>query len=76
MKKLEEILAHSPGKNQEVKEQSLMKINDPIRVSYAHSLFGDEERNAVMEVLKTPQIVAGKYAAEFENKIAALFGKK
>lgn len=60
----------------EVKEQSLMKIDGPLRVSYAHSLFGDEERNAVMEVLQTPQIVAGKNAAEFEKKIAALFGKK
>lgn len=47
-----------------------------LRVSYALSLFGNEERKAVMEVLKTPQIVAGKKAAEFEKKIAIQFGKK
>ena len=62
-------------KNIEAKEKSLMSM-EPLRVSYAHSLFEDEERAAVLEVLKTPQIVAGKYAAEFENKIAALFEKK
>ena len=53
--------------------------NDPgkfLRVSYALSLFGDAERKAVMEVLKTPQIVAGKKATEFEQKISAKFGKK
>lgn len=53
-----------------------MNNNNPIRVSYAHALFGEEERNAVMEVLKSSQIVAGKNAAEFEQKIAQLFGKK
>ncbi len=47
-----------------------------MRISYAHAVFGKEERRAVADVLKTPQIVAGKCADEFENKIAALYDKK
>lgn len=51
-----------------------MKNN--LRVPYALAVFGKEEKKAVSEVLKTPQIVAGKKAAEFEGRIAKLFGKK
>ncbi|OGZ53418.1 MAG: NarL family transcriptional regulator [Candidatus Ryanbacteria bacterium RIFCSPLOWO2_01_FULL_48_26] len=51
-----------------------MKNN--LRVPYALAVFGEEEKKAVSEVLKTPQIVAGKKAAEFEGRIAKLFGKK
>jgi CDP-6-deoxy-D-xylo-4-hexulose-3-dehydrase len=52
-------------------------MNDKdLRVSYAHAVFGDEERAAVQKVLSTPQIVAGKHAVEFEMKIAGLFEKK
>lgn len=47
-----------------------------LRVPYALAVFGEEERRAVREVLKTPQIVAGKYAAKFEHRVAKLFGKK
>jgi len=47
-----------------------------LRVPYAFAVFGDEERKAVNEVLKTPQIVAGARAAEFEIEISRLFGKK
>ena len=47
-----------------------------LRVPYASAVFGDEERKAVNEVLKPPQIVAGARAAEFEAKISKLFGKK
>lgn len=47
-----------------------------LRVPYASAIFGKEERDAVREVLKTPQIVAGKRAALFEDKISTLFGKK
>ena len=36
-----------------------------LRVPYASAVFGDEERRAVSEVLKTPQIVAGAGAAGF-----------
>ncbi len=51
-------------------------MKDNLRVPYALAVFGNEERRAVGEVLKTPQIVAGKKAGEFEGKIAKLFGKK
>jgi len=47
-----------------------------LRVPYALAVFGDAERKAVMDVLKTPMIVPGKQAKEFEGKIARLFGKK
>jgi|SRR3989344_1605911 len=51
-----------------------MKKN--IRVPYALPVFGEKEVKAVIEVLKTPMIVAGRKASEFENKISSLFGKK
>ncbi|OGM99048.1 MAG: NarL family transcriptional regulator [Candidatus Yanofskybacteria bacterium RIFCSPLOWO2_01_FULL_41_34] len=47
-----------------------------MRIPYAMAVFGKEEIRAVNSVLKTPQIVAGKKAEEFEAKIAGLFGKK
>lgn len=47
-----------------------------LRVPYAFAVFGSEERQAVKEALKSAQIVAGKCAAEFEARIAKLFGKK
>ena len=79
-KDLKNLWPHTAGRNPEEeteKEQPLINAqSNQLRVSYAHALFGEEERNAVMEVLKSSQIVAGKNAAEFENKIAALFGKK
>lgn len=54
----------------------MKKPVDTLRVPYASAVFGKEERDAVAEVLKTPQIVAGKRAELFENKISSLFGKK
>ncbi len=53
-----------------------MKNTKKLRVPYAMAVFGKEEIRAVNDVLKTPQIVAGKKAEEFESKIARLFGKK
>jgi hypothetical protein len=53
----------------------MAKKNPYPRVPYAHAVFGNEERKAVNSVLKTPQIVAGAYAAKFESKVAKLFGK-
>ena len=53
-----------------------MEKKNDLRVSYAHAVFGDRERAAVQKVLSSPQIVAGKRAAEFEKKIAGLFKKK
>lgn len=49
---------------------------DHLRVPYASAVFGNKERKAVAEVLTSWQIVAGKRAAEFEQKISALFAKK
>lgn len=46
------------------------------KVPYALSVFGDEERNHVMDVLKTPMITARDKTFEFEEKIAKLFNKK
>src|SRR4051812_13837090 len=49
----------------------------PIRVSYAQAVFGKEEIAAVVKVLQNPSKIApGAAVAEFEKKIAALFGKK
>jgi CDP-6-deoxy-D-xylo-4-hexulose-3-dehydrase len=53
----------------------MAKKNPYPRVPYAQAVFGNEERKAVNSVLKTPQIVAGAYAAKFESKVAKLFGK-
>ena len=55
---------------------TMAKQSKFLRVPYALAVFGEEERRAVREVLKTPQIVAGKHAAAFEQKVAKLFGKK
>src|SRR3989344_6257156 len=54
----------------------MAKKNRYLRVPYALAVFGEEERRAVRDVLKTPHIVAGKKAAEFERRVAKLFGKK
>lgn len=49
----------------------------PIRVSYATTIYGAAEKKAVMKVLADPgKIVAGPRIAEFESKIAGMFGKK
>lgn len=53
------------------KKKSLM------RVSYAQAVYGKEEIGAVNRVLKNPnRISPGDLAAEFERKIAAVYGKK
>lgn len=46
------------------------------KVPYALSVFGDEERKAVMDVLKTPMIAPREKTFEFEEKISQLFNKK
>ena len=45
-----------------------------MRVPYALSVSGDEEIDAVVEVLKTSTL-PGKNVSDFEGKIAGLFGK-
>jgi CDP-6-deoxy-D-xylo-4-hexulose-3-dehydrase len=48
-----------------------------IRVPYAQAVYGKEEVRAVLGVLADPSKIApGENVAAFENKIAALFGKK
>lgn len=48
-----------------------------MRVSYAQSVYGKKEIDAVVKVLQNPsKITPGAAVAEFEKKIAKLFGKK
>lgn len=56
-----------------------MKKKTPkaMRVTYATTIYGAEEKKAVAKVLDNPgRIVAGPAVAEFEKKVSALFGKK
>lgn len=47
-----------------------------LSVPYAAAIYGEEEINAVLEVLRNPKkIVVGPAVREFEKRIAALFGK-
>ena len=49
--------------------------NKPISVSYAKTVYGQKEIDAVVKCLQEGTQM-GKYAREFESKIAALFAKK
>ena len=49
--------------------------NKPISVSYAKTVYGQKEIDAVVKCLQEGTQM-GKYAREFESKIAALFDKK
>lgn len=49
---------------------------EQMRVFYNLAVFDEVEKNAVMEALSSHMIVGGKKTAEFEKKIAKLFGKK
>lgn len=59
-----------------MREKDLENATKLHKVPYALAVFGKEERNAVIEVMKTPMIASRKKAAEFEEKIAKLFAKK
>lgn len=53
------------------------KQKQDIRVSYAQAVYGKEEIQAVVSVLKNPsKISPGAAVTEFENRVAKLFGKK
>ncbi len=55
----------------------MRKKSEGLRVTYAKTVFGKNEINAVVRVLSNPEkIVAGPNVREFENKVAKLFGKK
>lgn len=47
-----------------------------MKVPYALAVYGNEEIEAVLNVLKSHKTMLGKNAAEFERKIAMLFAKK
>ena len=56
-----------------------MKIRKSIEqyvIPYATAVYGKEEKRAVMKVLESRWLGPAKNTKEFENKIAALFGKK
>lgn len=56
---------------------SVKKNSTPLRVPYALTVYGKEERAAVAEVLADPtKIAPGPRVRAFEQKIAGLFGKK
>ncbi|MBI2624443.1 aminotransferase class I/II-fold pyridoxal phosphate-dependent enzyme [Candidatus Parcubacteria bacterium] len=46
------------------------------RVLYTQAVYGKEEINAVVQCLKDGWLGPGKYTAEFEGRVAKLFGKK
>ncbi|MFA1612246.1 aminotransferase class I/II-fold pyridoxal phosphate-dependent enzyme [Halobellus rubicundus] len=49
---------------------------DGYRIHYAKSTYGQEEQEAVNEVLSHPErLVKGPYTEKFESQIASLFGK-
>lgn len=47
-----------------------------MKVPYALSVYGEDEINAVSEVLREHKSIIGSKTAEFESKVAGLFGKK
>ena len=48
------------------------------KIFYNQTNYGDEEIDAVVEVLKTQSfsLVSGKKSLEFEKEISGMFGKK
>ncbi len=46
------------------------------RVLYTQAVFDEREIRAVEKALRDGWLGAGKYTAEFENRVSALFGKK
>ena len=55
----------------------MKRKNEDLRVPYARTVYGQEEVNAVLRVLKDPgKIVAGPNVRDFEHAVAKLFGKK
>lgn len=53
------------------------KNKQPMRVPYAQAVYGKEEVNAVLRVLKDPlKLSPGVAVAAFEEKVATVFGQK
>ena len=61
------------GQNSEFK---MTEESDIGRIPYGLAVHGEEEENAVLEVIRNNQTIMGKRVKEFENKVAPLFGKK
>lgn len=58
-------------------EPAVSDVNPNIRnINIAHPYLGDEEKQAVMDVLDSGQLVQGKWVAEFEEKFAEYCGAK
>lgn len=53
-----------------------MKNGKTLRISHAQSVYGDEEINRVVAVLKEHRTLIGREVEEFEKRIAHLFQKK
>ncbi len=52
-----------------------MKNGKTLRVSHAQSVYGDEEINRVVAVLKEHRTLIGREVDEFEKRVASLFKK-
>ncbi|WP_248896427.1 DegT/DnrJ/EryC1/StrS family aminotransferase [Haloplanus halobius] len=51
--------------------------HDGYRVPYARATYGQEEREAVNEVLDHPEsLVGGEFTSEFQDRVSTLFGKE
>lgn len=53
-----------------------MKAYDGLRIPYATALHDEKEEERVLNVLRQHRTIMGKETAEFENRVAKLFGKK
>jgi len=55
-----------------------MKSNNknPLRISHALAVHGKEEEERVLNVIKEHRTIMGREVAEFEERVAKLFGKK
>lgn len=73
--KYRQVLKNSKKNFQLLINYFLAMTNKPISVSYAKTVYGQKEIDAVVKCLQEGTQM-GKYAREFESKIAALFDKK
>jgi len=73
--KYRQVLKNSKKNFQLLINHFLPMTNKPISVSYAKTVYGQKEIDAVVKCLNEGTQM-GKYAREFESKIAALFDKK
>lgn len=53
-----------------------MKSSGNLRVTYAQAVHGKEEKQKILRVLDEHRTILGKETAEFEQRVARLFGKR